>query len=353
MGAHFRAQAAACGRLGSAMYAALLGRLADDIEAGGVAAEVLAGHEDDPGPSALALRLVGSVHRLVLDGRAPELAPYYPDVGGEWLLDEAWPVFLAVLRDHAGEIRGLLEHPPQTNEVGRAGALMGGLLRVGEQQRLPVRLFEFGSSAGLNLYADRFHYTTAATPAGEAAGGLSHGPPDSPVRLTGAWTGAPLQPWPELEVVERLGSDVRPVDPTRPEGRLMLTAYVWPDQQQRQARLRAALDLAARHVVPVRRQDAASFVAGIGLHQHTTTVLWHSVVWQYLPADQQDSVAASIERLGDRATSTAPFAHLFLEPTRRTAGSDHEFLVVLRLWPDGRRRILGSSAAHGIPVTWE
>jgi hypothetical protein len=35
---------------------------------------VLSGHEDDPGASALALRLMGAVHRIVLRGDAPELA---------------------------------------------------------------------------------------------------------------------------------------------------------------------------------------------------------------------------------------------------------------------------------------
>ena len=47
----FRDQAGACERLGSPMYAELLGRLADDLEAGGVTRTVLTGHEDDPGPS--------------------------------------------------------------------------------------------------------------------------------------------------------------------------------------------------------------------------------------------------------------------------------------------------------------
>ena len=68
MSEQFRKQAQACGNLGSPMYAELLGLVADDIDAEGVTATVLAGHEDDPGPSALALRLAGSVHRLVLEG---------------------------------------------------------------------------------------------------------------------------------------------------------------------------------------------------------------------------------------------------------------------------------------------
>ena len=52
------------------MYGALLTQLADDCAGGGATREVLRGHEDDPGPSALALRLLGSVHRLVLAGGA-------------------------------------------------------------------------------------------------------------------------------------------------------------------------------------------------------------------------------------------------------------------------------------------
>src|SRR3954464_15597762 len=82
--AAFRTQARACEHLGSPMYADLLARLADDLEAGGPSARVLAGHENDPGPSGLALRLAGSVHRLVLSGEAAELEEFYPTTGGIW-----------------------------------------------------------------------------------------------------------------------------------------------------------------------------------------------------------------------------------------------------------------------------
>jgi len=66
------------------MYAELLAGLADDLEAGGPTTSALRGHEDDPGPSGLALRLAGSIHRLVLSGAADELAPRYPTTGGVW-----------------------------------------------------------------------------------------------------------------------------------------------------------------------------------------------------------------------------------------------------------------------------
>jgi hypothetical protein len=324
------------------MYAALLGRLADDLEQGGVTARVLAGHEDDPGPSALALRLLGSVHRLVLERRADDLAVFYPSVGGTWDLDGGWAAFERLLAAAPDEVREWLDRPPQTNEVGRAGALMGGLLSL--EHRLPVRLFEIGSSGGLNLLADRFAYVDSS--------GAVMGDPASPVRLDPAWQGRPPAPWPGLEIVERLGSDVMPVDVGTTEGRLALTAYVWPDQAARLERLRGAFALADRTPVEVRRQDAVSFAAAIELREGTATVLWHSVMWQYLPRADQDAVAARIDELGAAATDTAPFAHLFLEPTRRTPDSDHEFLVVLTEWPSGQRRILGRAHPHG-PATWD
>jgi len=345
MATRFRQQAQACAELGSPMYADLLGRCAHDIDEGGVVAIVLSGHEDDPGPSGLALRLAGSVHRLVLEGRAGELASYFPSVGGRWDPDRGWPAFQTLLGDSPEVVREWLDRPPQTNEVGRAGALLGGLLRVPEPARLPVRLLEIGSSGGLNLRADRFCCTDEY--------GRRWGDPDSPVVLEGAWRGADPVPWPDLAIVERLGSDVMPVDPTTPEGRLVLTSYVWPDQDARLARLRAALDIAAACPAEVRRTDARSFVDAIEVVPGTLTVLWHSVMWQYLSADDRAAIDVRIEAVAATAQDDRPFAHLLLEPLRRTPEAEHQFLVVLQVWPTGERRVLGTSVGHGIPTTWE
>jgi len=341
----FRTQAAACGRLGSSMYAELLERIAADLESGGAATSaVLLGHEHDPGPSALALRLAGSVHRLVLAGEAPALAAYFPSVGGAWDLEAAWPVFLVVLVERRDDVRRLLELAPQTNEVGRAAALLGGLLRIGSN--LPVRLFEIGASGGLNLRADAFRYVDDA--------GRSWGSVDSPVVLEGAWSGVPLDLAQEVAIVERAGCDVSPVDALTADGRLTLSAYVWPDQPARHARLRGAFDLAARIPAVVEAVDAATFVEGLELREGHLTVLWHSVMWQYVPTDQQESITAHLRELGSRASSAAPLAHLYAEPVRRTPESKHEFLVCVERWPGGGdREILGELAPHGLPSTWE
>ncbi len=341
----FREQAEACAALGSRMYAELLRGLARDIERQGPTAGVLRGHENDPGPSALALRLLGSVHRLVLERRAGRLAAYYPSVGGHWQADHGVAVFLDLLERESAAVRGWLDHPPQTNEVGRASGLMGGLLHLPAELRRPLRLFEIGCSGGLNLLADRFSYLDSA--------GTLFGAENSPVQLQPAWQANGVLPWPDLKVAEAAGCDLAPVDVTTTDGRLALTAYVWPDQRHRLERLRGAFELAQATPPVVRRQGAAEFLDDVELEEGTTAVVWHSVMWQYLSTEEQERSAARIEALGEQATDRAGFVHLFLEPTRRDPARHHQFLVVLTSWPGGKRRVLGRAAPHGVPVTWE
>jgi hypothetical protein len=342
----FREQAEACAAMGSPMYADLLTRAADALGSEGVHRDVLhdvlRGHEDLSGPSALALRLLGSVHRLVLERRAGALAAYYPSVGGTWEPEAGWTAFLALLAEQPGPVAEWLDRPPQTNEVGRASALFGGLLQL--PRDLPVRLFEIGSSAGLNLRCDGFAYVDDR--------GHVFGDPASPVRLDPAWRGRPLD-GPAPRIVERSGCDLYPVDPATTEGRTLLSAYVWPDQRARLERLRGALQVAAQVPARVERTSATSFLDGLDLAEGSTTVLWHSVMWQYLSAVEQEAVTARIEALGAAADARATFVHLSAEPARRAPGEPHEFLVRMRVWPGGEDEVLGTTVAHGVPTVWE
>ena len=333
-------QAHACTRLGSPMYGELLDALADDYTAGGPTSVVLQGHEADPGPSALGLRLLGSVHRLVLSGRAPEFAMYYPSVGGTFIPAAAADALVRFLGTDADAVRQWLDQSPQTNEIGRSAALYGGLLHL--PWDLPVRLFELGSSGGLNLRADRFAYVTRDTVLGDV---------HSSVRLEIAWAYGPeARP---VEIVHRMGCDIAPVDVLSEEGQLTLTSYVWPDQPARLERLRSALALAAEVPAEVTSQGTPEFVEGIELSDGAVTVLWHSFMFQYLSPEDQEAVTSRIEALGAAATDDQPFAHLSFEPTRRTAEGEHEFLVVLQAWPGGETRVLGKAHPHGLPVHWE
>jgi hypothetical protein len=337
-----RRQADGCRQLGSPLYGDLLVHAADDLVAGGPTADVLAGHLDDRLASALALRMLGGAHALALSGQAPALAAWYPSAGGKTDAapgsPRAWAALRGTLAGQRGAVRSWLSRPPQTNEVGRAAALLGGLMHVTAEANLPVRLVEVGASAGLNLRADRFRIP------GDAG---SYGDPDSPVVLSGAWQGDP-PPASEIGVVERTGGDIAPIDPLTAEGRLILTAYVWPDQSERLERLRGALAIAQQVPADLRAEPAAATLARTELAPGTWTVLWHSIFRQYLSQPEREELADGIAALAVAASRSARFAYLYFEQSR--AGG---CLVTLTTWPGGQRRVLGVAPAHGMPVRWQ
>lgn len=338
----FRWQADDSRALGSALYGKLLDNCADDLDAGGVTAELVQEHLGFRRRDVLPLRLLAGVHALVLTGRAPELAPFYPSVGGQPTADDQslWDSFRSVLAAYGDAIRPWLDRAPQTNEVGRGAALAGGLAFIVSELSLPIRLVEVGASAGLNLRADRFRI------AGDVA---ARGPESSPLVLRHAWRGT-APPDADVAVVERVGFDLAPIDPTTHDGRLRLKAFVWADQVERHARLDAALRLAAEVPAKLEACDAVAAVEGMDLTDGTWTVLWHSVFRQYLTGDQSTDLEAAINRLGEQATPTRRFAHLTLEPEAGSTPS--AFPVLLTTWPGGQQRKLATSPAHGIPVTW-
>jgi len=153
--------------------------------------------------------------------------------------------------------------------------------------------------------------------------------------------------------VERLGCDPSPLDPASSADRLTLTSYVWADQVDRFERLRAALQVAAAQPVPVERLPAASFLERelAAPQPGVVTVVWHSVVRQYLDAQERARVTAVLDAAGGRATRQAPLAHLALEPERVGAGS-YDFRVVLQTWPGVGTRRLADCEGHGPPFAW-
>jgi len=301
---------------GSPLTLALLQGAARDWDAGGVTREVLSPYENDPPGSALPLRFTAALHRLVLDRQAPELALHYPTAGGQPPPEAAWPAARRLLAQHTGLARRLVGLPCQTNEVGRCVSLLVGLRHIARRTGRPLRLLEVGASAGLNLLIDRYRY------------GQSYGPPDSPCRLPdpGPATGAGLR------IVERAGCDPHPLDPTSGEGRLRLSASVWGDQVDRFARQQGALAVAGRGYVPVEAAGAADWLARRlpdgDLPDSPVTVVWHSIVRQYVdPAEweqvEQLSTRPGVWRLSyepDRSSQPVRFPLRVHGPGTRPGG---------------------------------
>jgi hypothetical protein len=331
-------QAHWCGIMGSPLYERLLQRAAQDVEAGGACWDVLAAHVEPGRGAALALRFMAAVHRLVLTGAAPGLAAHYPSAGGT-AQGDAWPAFEEAVRVHREVLAQFVAWPCQTNEVGRCAAMVFGFLAVAHATRLPLRLLEVGASAGLNLRWDLFRY---------GDGRVRWGDPHSPVDLDGLWDEPPAHVEAAVAVASRQGCDLNPLDPANAEHRLRLESSVWADQAHRIARLRGAVELAAR--VPARLERASLIdwlPARLGEPADgQATVVYHSVVEEYVPAEQRAAFHRLMEEHGARATTRAPLAWVRLEPHP----GERRHRLTLRQWPGGAEQPLATCGAHGTAV---
>jgi hypothetical protein len=336
-----RLQALACRSMGSSLTAALLEQAADDAAAGGPAAALIAPWADDDLKrqfgEAVALRLAAAIQNLALEGVEADLAAAYEALDPERI----WKAARSAMPRHRARLARFMEHEPQTNEVRRCIALLGGFLEVAARTGLPLRCFEVAASAGLNTSWDKYRYELA---------GAAWGDPASKVRIDTDWQGGlpPLDA--PVEVIERHACDRRPTDLTDPVERRRLLSYYWPDQTERIARIRAAIDHTVATGLRVEAADAVDWVRKrVRLKPGAATVVYHSVVWSYLSPEARAGFTAAMENLGAQATAEAPFAWLSKEPA-----TDHYTVmdVRLRLWPGGEDRQLAQCAPHAAWVKW-
>ncbi len=290
----------------------------------------------DPGGASLPLRIAGGLHSLILSGQDSVLAAAYPphSVSDDTLI----AAVNGAIRRHDPYLCDWIERTPQTNEVARSAVLIAAAHALTARFGLPIRLSELGASAGLNLIFDRF---------GLIAGDQRLGPNPAPVVLTPDWRGAaPVLAPPRI--VERVGVDLHPVDLGDPVARLRLLSYLWPDQPERLARSRAAIDA---QDAPVDQGDAIDWLADRLARPAPSGqlhLIYHTVAWQYFPDAAQARGTALIEAAGAAATDDAPLAWLAMEADGASPGAG----LALRLWPGDQRINLGRACFHGRWVDW-
>jgi hypothetical protein len=343
----FRNQSQSCAKLGSPFMASLLDAAADELERSGSIAGLLASWPGDPVADAVPLRLAAALHALVLSGTAPELAAVYPDSAKATNRGPVWRLARAAIDAHRPRVESFLSSPPQTNEVGRSAALLGGFLHIAKETGgRPMRLLEIGASAGLNQPWDQYRYDLGTVG--------QWGPPGSPVTLQATWEG-PLPPLDAaVHVTDRGASDSAPVDLEDEEARLRLRAYVWADQPSRMVLLNAAMALTRRLGLRVEKGEAAVWVTK-RLRERAAgqvTVLFHSIAWEYFPDETKMRIQEAARAAGERADVDAPFAWLRLEPPVGSGPGDGQPELRLTLWPGGEERCLAQAHTHGPPVQW-
>lgn len=198
----------------------------------------------------------------------------------------------AALLSDDGSLRAtILSRATQTNEVGRLAVLAPAFALLAERARRPLALIEVGASAGLCLYPDAYSYDWSPGGRMDRRGAAA---------VLSARTAGPLPiPAGPLDVGWRSGIDLHPLDVTDADQMSWLQVLVWPEQQERRARLDTA--------IAVTRRDPPRLVTGDLLEALPDeieraraagrVVVFHSAVIAYLGSADRDRFAELMRRL--------------------------------------------------------
>jgi hypothetical protein len=273
--------------------------------------------------------LLAAVHERVLAGVPHALRDYFPSAGGTRAPDAALATVFEdfVATQHEALCALLATRNTQTNEIGRCAVLWPALCALAARAGCTrIALFDFGSSAGLNLGVDRYRYDYGAftlAPATDAEAPLIE------CHLVGA-RGQVLRAFAThaAQIVERTGVDPAAVDVHDAAQVRWLRACLWPHDQLRLARFDRAVALVQRSGIRVRRCDdcAAAIEPWLdGLPRNVLPVVFNSWVLHYFDKPARQAQVQFMRELVQRrgiAWLSAEGPHIALGAAPAASGGD-------------------------------
>lgn len=187
----------------------------------------------------------------------------------------------ALLGDDGPIVGTIMRRATQTNEVGRLATLAPAFARIAAESDRPLALLEAGTSAGLTLHPDRYTMRYLLDGAPEPATWTpGTGGPELTCRIKGQFV-APTAP---LDIAWKGGLDLAPLDVHDADAMNWLETLVWPEHDDRRARLRAAVDIARTETTEIRRGDILTDLPDLVAEaaRHGEVVVFHSAVVAYL-----------------------------------------------------------------------
>jgi hypothetical protein len=201
-------------------------------------------------------------------------------------LQTDYAAFRAAVLEHPVEVAAVLAtRRTQTNEPNRCAPLLPLLAALPQ----PLALLEVGASAGLCLLPDRYAYDYEGHRVGESSVVF-------PCRPDGAVPLPPAVP----QVAWRAGIDLAPVDLGNPGAVAWLEALVWPEENDRLERLRAAVAIARRDPPRIVAGDLVERLPELAAEapRDATLVVFHTAVLAYLPLERREELGRRAGELG-------------------------------------------------------
>ncbi|GAF15276.1 LOW QUALITY PROTEIN: hypothetical protein JCM19046_4399 [Bacillus sp. JCM 19046] len=239
--------------------------------------------------------LFAAVHYLLLRGSDHPLKQFYPSVVAHPdQTGDAFAAFKEFCLSHQEEIEQLLQTKiVQTNEVRRCAYLYPVFSAVYKTQK-PLALIEIGTSAGLQLFWDKYAYAYGD--------GNTYGNEKSSLLLTTAIKSEVRPPMPNEvpPVTDRFGLDLNTIDLHNEDEKQWLKALIWPEHQERLALFEQAATYVLEGSVHFKDGDGIAQLEPIAnmIDKDSTICIFHTHVANQLPAEAKERLLNTIAAIG-------------------------------------------------------
>jgi hypothetical protein len=293
--------------------------------------------EGQPAPNLL----FGAVHYLLLIGAQHELKDFFPSITKQFKdPSDSYEAFKNFCLKYRTEIISLLQTKlVQTNEVRRCGYLYPCFSYVYNRSNKPLALIEIGTSAGLQLFWDKYRYSYHS---GKVYGNLK-----SNVLITSEYQGVKEPPFsPESPPVShRFGLDLHINDVTVDEDAQWLNALIWPEHHERRELFKNAAMFVDKNYAVFIESDGVSLLPHVikQIPESSMICVFHTHVANQIPAPLKTQLQEIIHKFGQKRD----IAHIYNNMWDRELHID-SYLNGLE-----KTEIAAETDGHGRWFTWK
>lgn len=239
--------------------------------------------------------LFGAVHFLLLKGYEHELKQFYQNLSSNTRkAEEAYPCFKDFCMQNTGAISELLSSKiVQTNEVRRCAYLYPALNHVYQLSSKPLALIEIGTSAGLQLFMDRYSYSYGTEQV--------YGNKDSGIHISSDLRGGVL---PTLHgnilVAARIGIDLHINDVTEIDDVLWLNALIWPEHHERRELFEKTAGFVKDKKMKLLEGEGVEMLSQLAkkIPEDQQICVFHTHVANQMPGEKKEKLLKLIKEIG-------------------------------------------------------
>jgi hypothetical protein len=245
--------------------------------------------------------------------------------------------FVDHVLSHWKAIRSVIQRrSTQTNEPARCACL----LPVFAQLEGPLAIIEVGAAAGLCLLPDKYGYCYNGidlAPAGLSA-------PVFPCRVS---ANTPI-PQRHPDIIWRSGLDLNPLDVCSQDDMQWLKTLVWPEQEDRLARLQQAIEVAKTAPPQLVSGDLLSETERLAASapKDANLVIFHSAVLAYLPLELRNEFQTLVKDIGAHWVANESPRVLTDIAVPKSKQNDGAFILSLN------GRAIATTGPHGQFINW-